>query len=150
MDIPELEQHEILKNMPKTEANINPTELNKEYKNILAASQRISESIDAISKISDDGTVSKEVKEFCMQNGIPIEFVRERLLFKKSVMNKIEKNMFTNPLKDAIQRNGDFYVEIEQNGFFPPKLTQKRNFSFILSFLGQPAVPAPTPSTSKT
>jgi len=102
MDIPESEQHEILKNMPKTEANIDPIELNKEYQNILAASQRISESIDAISKVSDDGTVSEEVKEFCMQNGIPIEFVRERLLFKKSVMNKIEKNMFTNPLKDAI------------------------------------------------
>merc|ERR1712066_838688 len=85
--------------MPKPEIkNVDTAEFNKEYNNILAASQRISESIDALANVE----VSDEVREFCLQQGIPIEFVRERLLFKKSVLNKIEKNMFTNPLKDAI------------------------------------------------
>merc|ERR1712178_16479 len=103
MDIPESEQLEILKTIPKTEASIDPVELSRNYSNILEASQRISESIEAISK----NTVSEEIRQFCMENGIPVEFAKEKLLFKKSVMNRIERNMFTNPLKDAIPGGPD-------------------------------------------
>lgn len=109
MDQPEAEHiAEAMDNADGVVPNVNTAEFKEEYQNVLRLSKKLAESIDFLSKAADaNDEMSNEVRDFCLESGIPTTFTKERLLFKKSVMNRIEEQMFTNPCKDPIPGGPD-------------------------------------------
>merc|ERR1712066_113559 len=102
MDTPETDQ--ITKTIAESEQMIpsmslapNAEELKSEYQDILRLSKKLADSIDYISKAGGDGENNEQVRDFCLDAGIPADFSKERLLFKKSVLNRIQESMFANP-----------------------------------------------------
>ena len=100
MDIPESEHIRQSKDsshsFPNSNPPIKPEQLKAEYDNVLRLSRKLSNAIDILSSTKDENAEKSEtdLRNFCLETGIPTAFTKERLLFKKSLLNKIEDNMF--------------------------------------------------------
>lgn len=96
MDVPEsehiLETVDHTSNHPSNIPPIKPEQLKSEYDNVLRLSRKLANAIDILSSTSDDS--NSALRQFCLETGIPTAFTKERLLFKKSLLNKIEDQMF--------------------------------------------------------